>query len=68
MPNGWSWTEDRQWASSRTIKGGDDSHYAWTLEVRSENFGAGSQRLGEIIIHVWKIADESRIAIREEPV
>ncbi len=48
MPNGWSWTEDRQWASSRTIKGGNFSSYAWELEVRSENYGAGTQRLGTI--------------------
>lgn len=65
MPNDWSWPEDRQWSSARLIKGGDAVHYAWGLEVRSENKGAGTRRLGELFLHAH--ADGTlTMSLREE--
>lgn len=48
----WTWTEDRQWASSRIREQWDEptQRRTWELEVRSENRGVGSLRLGEIYL------------------
>ena len=52
MPDsGWAWTEDRQWSTSRVIHAGSwDNAIHWGLEVRSENQGVGSMRLGEMVL------------------
>jgi hypothetical protein len=46
--NDWRWHEDRQWSQSWFCKQwrGDKLH--WEMEVRTENLGAGTSRLGEL--------------------
>lgn len=63
---GWLWGEDRQWSRSyclKTVVPGEAIR--WTLEVRSENHGIGSQRLGLMVIR-GSIAGELVMSIGEE--
>jgi len=44
----WSWGEDRQWSHSWFSKRWHGESLHWEMEVRSEQRGAGTRRLGEI--------------------
>jgi hypothetical protein len=47
----WSFGEDRQWSRSALRKNwGTDKLLSWFMEVRTEDIGAGSIRLGEMIV------------------
>ena len=47
----WSFTEDRQWSRGALRKNWDDSQQlSWYLEVRTEDVGAGTIRMGEMTI------------------
>lgn len=76
----WSWHDDRQWASSRLLKqwtSGQKKWFEappehptveqleWRLEVRDEFNGAGSQRMGEIVLKGSMVGDLT-IRITEE--
>lgn len=62
-----SWTEDRQWARSKIAKGWtlDGKYLSWLLEVRTENRGVGSVRLGEIHL-IGSVKGELTMSITEE--
>ena len=62
LDKGWTWTEDRQWATSRIIRAvAWDNTIHWGLEARSERSLAGSMRLGEMVLVEY--ADE-RMTLR----
>lgn len=46
----WTWTQDRQWASSRLMKNWNSTdQLAWVLETRSDEWGRGNtERLGDL--------------------
>jgi hypothetical protein len=66
MPNGWTWIEDRQWAASRYLRTtGYQGVQIVTLEVRTENAGVGSMRLGEVFVTETPTG-EMLVSLREE--
>jgi hypothetical protein len=51
MARWWSFTEDRQWSRGSLRKNWDDTQQlSWFMEVRTEDVGAGSVRMGEMVI------------------
>jgi hypothetical protein len=47
----WSFPEDRQWSRGALRKNWDtEKQLSWFMEVRTEDIGAGSVRMGEMVI------------------
>jgi hypothetical protein len=51
-PREWSWAQDLIPSRSRMLKNWPvrGVQMAWAMEVRSDNNGAGTQRLGEVFL------------------
>ena len=61
----WSFSEDRQWSRGALRKNWDTAkQLSWFMEVRSEDVGGGSIRMGEMVIR-GSMPGELTISIAE---
>lgn len=61
-PNGWTWTQDRQWASSDMRKNWSADHHRrrhldptateWLLDVRTERIGDAGELMGQLAVRM----------------
>lgn len=77
MAMSWTWREDRQWSTGRFLKHWNgpkwfadanttDSRLTFELEVRTEDHGNGSQRLGEMFITCDAVGSPTGMRLKEE--